>query len=208
MCWPPWPKARGASSVTIAMVGYDGGAIAEIWPTTYRRALRAHPRIQEAQASAYHVLCERRLMRPGRIEGTVQGVGFAPSSTGWPTSWNWVDGGSTQPRRAPGGGGQSRASDESCADWRRSAPPLAVIESVETQTVEPSGAAGFTIRPSPLGGVVSAPVTAAARHLPDCLGELFDPADRRGTGYLIINCTNYRPATGTRSCAVAPTAGR
>ena len=84
------PRRAGAGCVTIAMVGYDGGADrrARGSPTTSSSPAREHiPRIQEAQASAYHALGswwdERRAPSRApahrvRVNGTVQGVGFRP----------------------------------------------------------------------------------------------------------------------------------
>jgi D-sedoheptulose 7-phosphate isomerase len=45
---------------TIAMVGYDGGRVASEALADHVVISRSQhiPRIQEAQASAYHVLCE------------------------------------------------------------------------------------------------------------------------------------------------------
>ena len=87
-------EARRRGLVTIAMVGYDGGRMASEALADHVVVTRSEhiPRIQEAQASAYHVL--RGLVgltprggavtvatagRPHvRVEGTVQGVGFRP----------------------------------------------------------------------------------------------------------------------------------
>jgi D-sedoheptulose 7-phosphate isomerase len=53
-------EARRRGLVTIALVGYDGGRIAEEGLADHVVIVRSEhiPRIQEAQASAYHVLCE------------------------------------------------------------------------------------------------------------------------------------------------------
>ena len=80
-------EARSRGLRTIAMVGYDGGRVAAERLADHVVVTRSEhiPRIQEAQASAYHVL--RELVREGesgvsrvraRVEGTVQGVGFRP----------------------------------------------------------------------------------------------------------------------------------
>jgi D-sedoheptulose 7-phosphate isomerase len=55
-------EARGRRLATIAMVGYDGGRIAAQGLADHVVVTRSEhiPRIQEAQASAYHVL--RRLV--------------------------------------------------------------------------------------------------------------------------------------------------
>jgi D-sedoheptulose 7-phosphate isomerase len=53
-------EARSRGLVTIALVGYDGGQIAAEQLADHVIVTRSQhiPRIQEAQASAYHVLCE------------------------------------------------------------------------------------------------------------------------------------------------------
>ncbi len=53
-------EARGRGLTTIALVGYDGGRIASEGLADHVVVTRSQhiPRIQEAQASAYHVLCE------------------------------------------------------------------------------------------------------------------------------------------------------
>ena len=83
-------EARRRELLTIAMVGYDGArSPASGWPNAWSRRSEHIPRIQEAQATAYHALRElwRACARPGpgpragarvRVEGTVQGVGFRP----------------------------------------------------------------------------------------------------------------------------------
>jgi D-sedoheptulose 7-phosphate isomerase len=53
-------EARRRGLVTVALVGYDGGRIAAEALADHVIVTRSQhiPRIQEAQASAYHVLCE------------------------------------------------------------------------------------------------------------------------------------------------------
>jgi D-sedoheptulose 7-phosphate isomerase len=53
-------EGRRRGLVTIALVGYDGGRVAAEHLADYVIVTRSEhiPRIQEAQASAYHVLCE------------------------------------------------------------------------------------------------------------------------------------------------------
>ena len=79
-------EARRRGLVTIALVGYDGGRVASEELADHVVVTRSEhiPRIQEAQASAYHALagaggmnavCRRARVR---VTGTVQGVGFRP----------------------------------------------------------------------------------------------------------------------------------
>ncbi len=74
----------------------------------------------------------------------------------------------------------------------RDAPPLAVIERVESGEVALAGETGFSIRESQRGDAADAPVTPDCATCEDCLRELFDPADHRHR-YPFINCTNCGP---------------
>ena len=74
----------------------------------------------------------------------------------------------------------------------REAPPLAAVERVSSRVLEPTGEPGFTIRESPTGGQPDALVSPDSATCPDCLAELFDPADRRHR-YPFVNCTNCGP---------------
>jgi D-sedoheptulose 7-phosphate isomerase len=62
-------EARRRGLVTIALVGYDGGRVADEALADHVIVTRSEyiPRIQEAQASAYHVL--RGLMEPPEAGG-------------------------------------------------------------------------------------------------------------------------------------------
>ena len=77
-------EARRRGLRTIALVGYDGGRVAAEGLADHVVVTRSEhiPRIQEAQASAYHVAAGARGVMTrrasGRVEGMVQGVGFRP----------------------------------------------------------------------------------------------------------------------------------
>ena len=76
-------EARRRGLATIAFVGYDGGRIAAEGLADHVVVTRSQhiPRIQEAQASAYHVLCE--LVRMSEvIHATLRGVIGAMAMTG------------------------------------------------------------------------------------------------------------------------------
>jgi hydrogenase maturation protein HypF len=73
------------------------------------------------------------------------------------------------------------------------APPLAQVERVATEEVEPTGSAGFVIALSAAAtGAPDAAVAADSATCADCLAELLDPADRRFR-YPFTNCTNCGP---------------
>jgi hydrogenase maturation protein HypF len=79
---------------------------------------------------------------------------------------------------------------------RSEAPPLARIDSVAVSELTPlgvlGGEAGFRIAASAVRGRASTGIPADAATCPDCLRELFDPADRRYR-YPFLNCTNCGP---------------
>ena len=73
-------EARRRGLATIALVGYDGGRIAAESLADFVIVVRSEhiPRIQEAQASAYHTAGGAGLRVRARVTGVVQGVGFRP----------------------------------------------------------------------------------------------------------------------------------
>lgn len=72
------------------------------------------------------------------------------------------------------------------------APPLAAITSVDSKPLTPSSENDFTIIASRDNAAVSTLISPDVTICPDCLEELFDPANRR-YGYPFINCTNCGP---------------
>jgi hydrogenase maturation protein HypF len=128
-----------------------------------------------------------------RIEGTVQGVGFRPHVH--------------RLASALGLGGyvlndesgvllEAEGDDESVERFvvrlREEAPPLADIQRVLREEVAVCGEDGFRILASSRAGEPDALVAPDAATCPDCLAELFDPADRRYR-YPFVNCTNCGP---------------
>jgi hydrogenase maturation protein HypF len=71
-------------------------------------------------------------------------------------------------------------------------PPLARIDSVTSEQIEPRFETTFTIAHSQGGSERRALISPDTATCDDCLRELFDPADRR-YGYPFINCTNCGP---------------
>ena len=72
------------------------------------------------------------------------------------------------------------------------APPLAHVEQVVEEAIEPLGESGFTIVPSQALTSRSTLVSPDVCICDACLAELFDPSDRRYR-YPFINCTHCGP---------------
>ncbi|MCC6616197.1 MAG: carbamoyltransferase HypF [Anaerolineae bacterium] len=72
------------------------------------------------------------------------------------------------------------------------APPLARIEAVTVEPLEPTGETDFVIVESEAQATVTALIPPDLAICDDCLRELFDPSDRR-YHYPFINCTNCGP---------------
>jgi len=75
---------------------------------------------------------------------------------------------------------------------KKEKPSLAVITSLEHLFLDQVGYDGFNIRGSEKKEDISALILPDISTCPDCLKELFDPADRRYL-YPFINCTNCGP---------------
>ncbi len=128
-----------------------------------------------------------------KIKGVVQGVGFRPfiyrlahqlGLTGWVLN-------------SPQGvvieaEGEPASLQIFLSRIRSDLPPHASIRSLQHTYLEPSGFNGFKVRPSKPGGKKSAHILPDMATCPECLRELFDPADRRYR-YPFINCTHCGP---------------
>ena len=128
-----------------------------------------------------------------RVEGIVQGVGFRPFvyslGTGLGLAGHVVNDARGVTIEAEGPADRvSSLIDALCRD----APPLAVLDRIRVTDMNPTGARGFVIRPSRTAGDRWALVAPDIATCPDCLRELFDPADRRHR-YPFINCSNCGP---------------
>ncbi len=71
-------------------------------------------------------------------------------------------------------------------------PPRSFIQSLEASWLDAVGCRGFEIRPSESGGQKTALVLPDIATCPDCVREIFDPANRRHF-YPFTNCTNCGP---------------
>ncbi len=127
------------------------------------------------------------------VTGIVQGVGFRPfvhnlaierGLTGWVLNasdgvYIVVEGAEAEVDAFP-------------SALRDLAPPMAVIESVVAEPVDPEGFASFEIRTSRAEEGAMTLISPDIATCPECLAELFSPGDRRYR-YPFINCTNCGP---------------
>ncbi|MBZ5553633.1 MAG: carbamoyltransferase HypF [Acidobacteriia bacterium] len=127
------------------------------------------------------------------IRGAVQGVGFRPfvyrlsralRLSGWVSN-------------SPQGvfievEGEKQVLDEFLLRLERERPLRASIQSLEYSLLDPVGFEDFEIRESGLAGKLSALVLPDIATCPECLQDIFDPANRRYL-YPFTNCTNCGP---------------
>ena len=127
------------------------------------------------------------------VTGVVQGVGFRPFVYNLATRMmlsGWV-------LNHSGGvdievEGSALQVAAFVADLSALAPPLSYIESVEARPIGLRGYVGFEIRHSESQEGRYQLISPDVATCPDCLRELFDPADRRHR-YPFTNCTNCGP---------------
>ena len=137
-------------------------------------------------------LAGRRRLRL-RCRGAVQGVGFRPTVHRLATSLGlggWVandpDGATVEVE----GTAASVAAFVALLPGRL--PPLARLDALEVETLEPLGDKDFAVTPSRLGRRSSALIPPDAALCADCRREMEDPADRRYR-YPFTTCTNCGP---------------
>lgn len=127
------------------------------------------------------------------VRGAVQGVGFRPAVyrlatemglAGWVT--NTPQGVTIEVE------GPDAVLEKFLPRLEADRPPRSSIQGVETSYHDPTGYSGFEIRHSDAAGAKSAVVLPDIATCPDCLSEVFDPADRRYR-YPFTNCTNCGP---------------
>ncbi len=87
--------------------------------------------------------------------------------------------------------GEHGAVDEFICRLAEEAPPLAVITGLTISDIPPTAGEGFAILASGVGAS-QVQIAPDSDVCPDCLRELFDPADRRYR-YPFITCTNCGP---------------
>ncbi|MBK6631876.1 MAG: carbamoyltransferase HypF [Betaproteobacteria bacterium] len=127
-----------------------------------------------------------------RVRGQVQGVGFRPfvyrlaqelGIAGWVRN----DGEGVDIEAQ----GAAQALESFIARLETEAPSLASVTAVEVCEAAISSMRGFEIKVS-LQGTANTSVTPDSATCPDCLAELFDPANRRWR-HAFINCTHCGP---------------
>ena len=129
-----------------------------------------------------------------RVTGTVQGVGFRPFVFRRATELGL----SGFVRNDSAGvvievEGDRAAIDAFAHALRDDPPPLARVDAVSAEDVEPqSGNDGFAIEHSEDLGAPAVAVSVDTAPCPACLRELFDPEDRRHR-YPFTNCTDCGP---------------
>jgi hydrogenase maturation protein HypF len=128
-----------------------------------------------------------------RVRGVVQGVGYRPFVHRLASEWalaghvgNDTDGVFVEVE------GPAAAVHSFESRLRNEAPPLARVDTVESEVTAAVGEAGFRIVESRADSAVRTFVAPDAALCDDCLRELFDPADRRYR-YPFITCTNCGP---------------
>ncbi len=129
-----------------------------------------------------------------RVSGIVQGVGFRPFV--WRLAQElglrgWVR------NDAQGvdilAQGSAAALDDLQGLLHSEAPALALVDAVQAQDVTPTSLIGFTILPSVQGETLTKTAIGPDVGLcPDCLADLFEPANRRWR-HAFITCTHCGP---------------
>jgi hydrogenase maturation protein HypF len=127
------------------------------------------------------------------VRGVVQGVGFRPFVYQLAVKHNlrgWVRNTSEDVKIEVEGG--ARDIERFMDGLREQSPPLAHIEAIAVENGPPAGYAKFEIKASTAVAGKYQLVSPDIATCPDCLREIFDPADRRYR-YPFTNCTNCGP---------------
>ena len=88
--------------------------------------------------------------------------------------------------------GDTRSLDRFCRELANRPPPMAAIRKVSSAVLRCRGDVDFRIVESAAGHSLDIFVSPDVATCPDCLRELFDPADRRYR-YPFLNCTDCGP---------------
>ena len=127
------------------------------------------------------------------MRGAVQGVGFRPFVYRLATELQldgWVL------NSAQGvfieGEGRRDSLNRFLVRLEKEKPPRAVIQSFESSFLDVVNYSGFEIRESAASGAKTAFILPDIATCADCIGEIFDPDDRRFR-YPFTNCTNCGP---------------
>ncbi|MCD2174382.1 carbamoyltransferase HypF [Rhizobium sp. C4] len=142
---------------------------------------------------------DQRLIRRFRlrVRGVVQGVGFRPFAFALARQMG-LSGFVLNDNAGVLIEVEGRGADGFARMVETAPPPLARIDLIETQEINPSGMAGFEIRES-VAGKSATRIGADAATCRQCLDELFDP-ESRFFHYPFVNCTHCGPRlTITRS---------
>ncbi len=127
------------------------------------------------------------------VAGIVQGVGFRPYVYRLALERNLTGTVSNTPAGVTIEiEGPIEAVEEFVTRLPRTAPPLSHITDLQVRELPCSGDHEFRILTSQRGEAVHTLISPDVAICPDCLRELFDPADRRYR-YPFINCTNCGP---------------
>lgn len=127
------------------------------------------------------------------VRGAVQGVGFRPFVFRLATELGlagWVNNSSQGVFIEVEG--DPAALRKFRLRLERERPPRSFIQSLEATWLEPHGFSTFEIRASTIGGAQTALVLPDIATCPECLAEVFDPANRRHR-HPFTNCTHCGP---------------
>jgi hydrogenase maturation protein HypF len=136
---------------------------------------------------------ERRARRRLLVTGVVQGVGFRPFvySIAREEALAGFVGNDSRGVFIEIEGAAERL-DRFLSRLRSSPPPLAAIDAIQSEDIEPVGEESFAIVESVAQAGRATPVSPDIATCRECLRELLDPSDRRFR-YPFINCTHCGP---------------
>ena len=127
------------------------------------------------------------------VEGIVQGVGFRPFVHRLAHACGLAGFvGNTPAGVLIEAEGEAGRLAELVEAIRQNPPPLARISDLVVSAIPLTRTAGFLIRDSLEAGAAATLISPDVAVCPDCLAELFSPADRRFR-YPFLNCTNCGP---------------